>query len=504
MLQISKGIISINDSILFTFPNLIVHSDEIIGIIGDNGAGKTTFFNYIIKNIRRKKLINFNGTYSLVKQIQPTDDMKSGGERTKAAIIESLESHPALLMLDEPSTNLDTTQQVWLKDIINSFNGKLLLITHDESLLNLVNSLWIINDKKLTVYNESYSEFLLNKEKSYKKQLTSYKQQQIQISKWKKQIQKREQRAERLKKGNGRKLSSSEKKAAGMTSHDTMERKMQKSAKSLESRMNRTIKVQRPRTVKPIKFVDPNTKLLDSRTVLNIKDTTIKINDRILIDDVNLKLKYGDHIQITGKNGSGKTTMIKMVLRHKEKFFLNHISIGYFDQNHTSLADKDKVNSLIRASSDQNSQTIFATFSALGIKEILPRKVSELSGGQKVKLQLAKILLGPHQLLILDEPTNYLDLRAKKGLEDFLINYPGTIILINHDIDFTEKLNFKTYNIKNKKLLNPILNNHYSSSEDNNLLLLKQRLGTFITDPNISMEEIKDLQNKIKKLETNR
>lgn len=112
--------------------------------------------------------------------------------------------------------------------------------------------------------------------------------------------------------------------------------------------------------------------------------------------------------------------------------------------------------------------------------------------------------MGPHQLLILDEPTNYLDLRAKKGLEDFLINYPGTIILISHDIDFTEKLNFKTYNIKNKKLLNPILNNHYSSSEDDNLLLLKQRLGTFIADPDISMEEIKDLQNKIKKLETNR
>lgn len=295
----------------------------------------------------------------------------------------------------------------------------------------------------------------------------------------------------------GKSLSNSDKKALSRTSHDQMEKKMQRSAKALERRLERMPKIEKVAKSQVVRFIDPNEAKYLRSTVLIVKNQTIKFGKKILIEDVNFKLKYGQKLWLRGNNGSGKTTLVKTILNNREKFIAPNAGVGYFSQELQDIDLKETVWNNVEKDSLQNKQVIYTVLGGLDLKQI-HQKASELSGGQLVRLQLAKVLLGNNQFLILDEPTNYLDLETKKSLQQFLQNYPGTILLISHNRQFAKTVTDNDLMITNKKLLTREQRQQYDSADQGNILKLQMKLDQLISDPTVSLEEIKQVQMQIR------
>lgn len=213
MLVIQKGKIEYPEKLLFEHERLVVSTNKIVAIVGANGTGKTTFLNKIAESLKNKDhQVEFDGSYVMVHQISETTDPLSGGEKVKKALNKAFARKPNLLLLDEPSANLDETTQRWLSKRLKEYHGIVLLVSHDVDLLNLANETWLIKNKKLEVFpgNYAFTEDILNNREN--KQERAYNQQQREIHRLEQQIIKREQRAYRIKKGNGKKLSNSDKK----------------------------------------------------------------------------------------------------------------------------------------------------------------------------------------------------------------------------------------------------------------------------------------------------
>lgn len=488
---IPKGQVGVQSETLFTHNRLVISGKKIIGIVGRNGVGKTTFLKQIISIIK-----NSGESFAYVAQLQETTDPISGGEKVKKNLLKSFNSKPDILILDEPSANLDEEQCSWLMDKMRLFIGVILVVSHNVDILNLVDEIWAINSEKLKVYSGNYDLYINQRKKEEEKQNHTYEFQQRQIKRLKQEVVKRKQRAYRLKKGNGKKMTNSEKKAAGRTSHDGMERKMQAGAKAIEKRIEHMNLVDKVATKKSIKFVEPNEKLYLKKTVLNIVHQNITVSDRLLINNISIKLKYGDKLWLRGNNGTGKTTLVNTILKDKIKFIPKEINVGYFNQELKQIdADKSVWENAVEGS-NQSNQVIYAVLGGLALKNI-NQLAKELSGGQQVRLQLAKVLLGNSQLLILDEPTNYLDLDTKDALKTFLENYPGSLFLISHDHKFAKSVTRQELLIKDQQLLDSDHLVKYSKPNSGELLRLKFKLDQLMNDPSADFANIKELEKKI-------
>lgn len=277
---------------------------------------------------------------------------------------------------------------------------------------------------------------------------------------------------------------------------------MQAGAKAIENRIAHMNLVDKVITEKPIKFVEPNEKFYLKKTVLNIFNQNIAIDGRLLIKNVSFKLKYGDRLWLRGNNGTGKTTLVNTILKAKDEFIPKEINTGYFNQELNQITLDKSIWNNVSENSSQTNQVIHAVLGGLMLKNI-NQLAKELSGGQLVRLQLAKVLLGDNQLLFLDEPTNYLDLNTKDALKNFLKNYPGTILLISHDREFAKSVISKELVIKNKQLLDPNYLVKYSDSNYGELLRLKFQLDQLINDPSANFSDIKRLEEKIRHINKN-
>ena len=349
----------------------------------------------------------------------------------------------------------------------------------------MANEIWLINNNKLKVYTGNYESYIKLRKKDEEKRDQIYKNQQRQIKHLKNEIIKRKQRAYRLKKGNGKRMTNSEKKASGRTSHDGMERKMQAGAKAIEKRIVRMDLVHKVVTHKPIKFIEIHKELYLRKTILKMKNQDICINNKILIIREAIYENYilnknlvfhsaafelnNKGYSLIGQSGAGKTTLVQKILRERDKFISEKIDVGYFNQDLKQINPTVSIWNNAAVGSNQPNQVIYAVLGGLGFKKI-NQKGQELSGGQIVRLQLAKVLLGNNQILILDEPTNYLDLDTKEALKDFLENYPGTLILISHDQEFARSVTDSELLISNKALVSPDSLIHHSSANTGELI----------------------------------
>ncbi|UQS83667.1 ATP-binding cassette domain-containing protein [Bombilactobacillus thymidiniphilus] len=191
--------------------------------------------------------------------------------------------------------------------------------------------------------------------------------------------------------------------------------------------------IERNKTTAAVHFVDPTHSTSKHALVLKVAGLDVYMNHRLLIKQAQFKLYYGDNIWLSGANGSGKTTLVQTIINNKSEFVPDYVQIGYFNQQLTTLDRKQTVLENVTNASTQVDNVIYAVLAGLALNNKLQLRAEQLSGGQLVRLQLAKLLLQTPQLLILDEPTNYLDLETKAALADFLHEYPGAILLISHD-----------------------------------------------------------------------
>ena len=342
----------------------------------------------------------------------------SGGERTKIAFIKLLLSKPDLLLLDEPTNHLDVEAIEWLEEYLKSYKKAFIVVSHDREFINKVSkSVYEIEYNTITKYSGNYNDYLVQKENTYNSMLRKYKEQQ-------KEIKEQQELIERF-------------------------RYKATKAKMVQSRIKQLDKIEiieepKPTYKKTFKMnINPSSE--SGNEVLNVEELEVGYN-RVLTK-INLSIKKGEKVAVIGENGSGKSTFLKTVMGIIEpmsgvyKYGFN-VKKGYFDQhvatkvsNKTILEDyKDTFPNL----DNQELRNDLGAF--LFSKNDVDKNLTVLSGGEVVRLGLCKLFKTKPNFLILDEPTNHMDIYSKEAIEKMLRGYKGTILFVSHDRYFVRQV----------------------------------------------------------------
>lgn len=342
----------------------------------------------------------------------------SGGQRTKIAFLKLLLSKPDLLLLDEPTNHLDIEAVSWLEDYIKNYKKAVLIVSHDRMFLdNTVNEIYEIEHGKTTRYVGNYTEFTAKKRQMRNLQAKNYEAQQ-------KEIKRIEATAERFR-------YKATKAAMAQSKLKSIER-MEK-FEAPDSYDNKTFKASLEVSVQSAKEV--------------LTASNLKIGFDEPLATLSFNIYRGDRVAIIGGNGSGKSTLIKTIVGKVPAISGNIstgalVNMGYFDQQMAQIKGPetvlDNMQSTFPAINDFEARSALGAFLFSG--EDVFKTLDMLSGGERVRLALCKLFRKSPNLLILDEPTNHMDILSKETLEDILSSYGGTLIFVSHDRYFVKKL----------------------------------------------------------------
>ena len=350
----------------------------------------------------------------------------SGGEKTRLSMAKLLLSEPDLLILDEPTNHLDMENVAWLENYLSSYNGAIVIVSHDRYFLDkVVNVVYNLEFGKLKKYVGNYSKFLKQYEEDYEKQLKEFTSQQKDIKRLEEFVQKNIARASTSK--------------------------MAKSRKKVLDKMEL---IDNPKKDDKAANIEFNIKEQSGRDVLMIENLKVGYDGKQVGNAYNFSVYKGDRIAIVGRNGIGKSTLIKTIAKKQNAIggsvhYGSKVSLGYYDQKQAEFeSSKTILNELwdeYPLMKEAEVRTVLGRFLFRG--DSVLKIVRDLSGGEKARLQLAKLMLEKNNLLVLDEPTNHLDITSKQVLEDALENYEGTIVFVSHDRYFINKIANKVLDI---------------------------------------------------------
>jgi ATP-binding cassette, subfamily F, member 3 len=350
----------------------------------------------------------------------------SGGEKTKVGLALSLLRNPDLLLLDEPTNHLDILASEWLAEFLNSFEGTVVIISHDRYFLDeTVTNILDMEDGEIEMYHANYSGFVKEKEENLLREFQAYEEQQRKIKKMKEAIKRLREWANRS---------------------NPPSSAMHKRATNMERALARMEKLDRPILNRKKMNFELETGGRSGKDVLVINDAGKSFGNRQLFSGLNLRLHYQDRAAIVGENGSGKTTLLKFIQGefapdHGETRIGSGVKIGYLSQ-HMELSAKDgTVLDAFRSEVVMNegeARNVLAGFLFYG--PAVFKKVTQLSGGERMRLRLAQLMHQDLNFLILDEPTNHLDIDSREVLEEALDGFEGTLLAVSHDRYFLNKL----------------------------------------------------------------
>jgi len=355
----------------------------------------------------------------------------SGGWKMRVEIAKLLLKQPSLLLLDEPTNHLDIESIQWMEDFLFTYKGAVILVSHDRAFLDNVTKRTVeISLGKIYDYKAAYSDYVMMREERLESQIATFNNQQKQVEQIERFI--------------------------------TRFRYKSSKARQVQSRVKMLEKMDMVELdesdASSIKFLFPPAPP-SGRVTVNIEKVSKSYGPKHILADIDLIVPKGEKIAFVGRNGEGKTTLVKILLNQVEytgKVLLGHnVIAGYYAQNQTEMLDGEK--------------TVFQTIDEVAVGDIRPKirallgsflfggdtidkKVKVLSGGEKSRLALAKMLLSPVNMLVLDEPTNHLDMVSKDILKNALIRYDGTLIIVSHDRDFLQGLTSKVYEFKNRTI----------------------------------------------------
>lgn len=372
----------------------------------------------------------------------------SGGQKTRVALCKLLLEQPDIIMLDEPTNHLDLNSIKWLETYLLNYKGAVLIIAHDRYFLDkIVTKVIEIENTKCHVYEGNYSDFAIKKKKLREAQLNLYLKQQSEIKHQEEVIAKlRSYKQEKFYK----RAQSREKKLESMELID----------KPLESADGMTLRL------------EPD--CVSGNDVLSVNELSKSFGDLHLFSNINFELKRGEHVALIGDNGTGKTTILKIINDIVDadtgtiKLGTN-VHIGYYDQEHHNLDVRNTLfEEIADAYPDMTNTKIRNTLAAFMFTgDDVFKLVGDLSGGEKGRLSLAKLMLSEANLIILDEPTNHLDMMSKEILENAINNYTGTVFYVSHDKYFINQTASRILELKNNHLINYLGNyDYYEEKKD--------------------------------------
>lgn len=343
----------------------------------------------------------------------------SGGQKTQIALAKLLLQEPDLLILDEPTNHLDMQVLAWLEDYLKSYDGALLLVSHDRYFLDrIVNEVFDLENQTLTHYSGNYSAFTTHKQERLKAEWKQYEKQQTEINKLEDFVNRNIVRASTTKRAQARRKQ--------LEKIDRLDR-----PEVDDSSIHFTFSADHP----------------SGNIVLDVADATIGYPDKILAHPVNFEIRKHQRVAIIGPNGVGKSTLLKSIL-NKISLLGGHVKtganvqIGYYDQEQQVLHPQKTVLEEVwddyPTVDEKDIRSLLGSFLFVGDDVFKP--VSALSGGEKARLQLTKLSFEHANFLILDEPTNHLDIDSREVLEQAINEFDGTVLFVSHDRYFINQV----------------------------------------------------------------
>lgn len=358
-------------------------------------------------------------------------DVLSGGEKTRINLGRILLQHPNVLLLDEPTNHLDIASTEWIEEFLKQYKGTVIVISHDRYFLdNVVNRIVEIVDGKAELYGGSYSYYVAEKELRYMQQLAQYEQEQ-------KKIQQLEEAARRMHQW------------ANNADNPAMHRR----AFAIERRIERMENTERPTKEKGINSSFQQESFSGKEAVI-LKEISKAYGTKPIVQNISLTIYKGERIALLGKNGCGKTTLIRLITGEEEPDSGNakvgeSIKYALLQQNITFEKPERSVLDTIRYElelSDSAARNLLAVYKFKG-NDVF-KKVEALSGGEKTRLQLCLLMQKDVNMLILDEPTNHLDIASREWIEECVEVFQGTILFISHDRYFISRFAEKIWELE--------------------------------------------------------
>ena len=352
----------------------------------------------------------------------------SQGWNMRIELAKILLRKPDMLLLDEPTNHLDIESIEWFEDYLKNFNGAIVLISHDRKFLdNITNRTVEIMLGRIYDYKVPYSRYKILRKERIEQQRAAYENQQRMIDKTEEFIERFRYKAT---------------KSNQVQSRIKQLEKLERIEVDLEDTAAMTVKFPpAPRS---------------GQVVFRAKDAVVGYGSKVIISGVDITIERGEKIAFVGRNGEGKTTMMRVITRELfpiegEALLGYNVDLGYYAQNQEDILDKndtvyDTLDKIAVGDIRTRLRDILAAFLFRG--EDIDKKVAVLSGGERARLAMAKLMLKPHNLLALDEPTNHMDLLSKDILKQALLKYDGTLVIVSHDRDFLDGLVNKVYEFR--------------------------------------------------------
>ena len=385
------------------------------------------------------KIDKITSAFKVEKLLDKKYENLSGGEKTIINLISILLEEKDILLLDEPTNHLDISMIEWLENYLINCKKTVLIVSHDRYFLDKVtNKTILIDNGEEEIFHGNYSYYLEENENRIMREFNEYKTQQKQIDAMKKSIK-------RLKE-------------YGRLAYPCGEKFFRRAA-SIEKRLEKIELLDKPQPTNKIN-IKFNVESRSGNDVIELNKYSLNIENKELLKNVNLFVKYKERICLMGNNGTGKSTLIKRIINNDENIKIgSNVKIGYIpqdivfdDENLTVLEEAKKY----FIGSEEILRSVLTKF--LFYSEGIFIKLNKLSGGERLRLKLFCIMQKDNNLLILDEPTNHIDINTKEVLEEALLNYTGTVLMISHDRYFINKVATRIVRIEDKKLISYVGN----------------------------------------------
>jgi macrolide transport system ATP-binding/permease protein len=362
-------------------------------------------------------------------------------------------------LIDEPTTHLDAAGTKFFIEEMTYYYGALVLVSHDRYVLDrLVTKIWEIEDGSVTEYTGHYSDYVAQKELQRKQQQEQHEKYVKEKSRLIKAAEDKMKKADKITQANEH-ISKKETKAKAnkmfMTkSKETSQKAVQRAAKAIEQRVEQLDAVEAPEIEQPLYFHQPTALKLHNKFPIMADRLTLMAGKKTLLEEASFQFPLGSTIAITGNNGTGKTTLLRHILQQGEGMIISPKAvIGSYEQMGYQFDEDETVLAYMKGRSDYDESKIRSVLHAMNFSgNDLRKRTYDLSGGEAIRLVLCQLFLGRYNVLVLDEPTNFLDIFCIEALESFLKAYEGTVLLVSHDRLFIDRIADRIYAIEHQQL----------------------------------------------------
>lgn len=471
--------VSYLDKTIVKIHHLKVHQYDRIGIVGKNGSGKSTLLQLIYGSVvgetgyvRRQIEFSYFQQKEAPAEIEaerklegqwqvPNQDIAhmSGGEQTRLKIAQLFTYDHGGVLIDEPTTHLDKEGIDFLIEELKYYYGTLLLVSHDRYVLDqIVTKIWEIDDGEIREHSGNYSDYEMQKDLERKQQQEQHekvKKEKERLMEAAQQKRKQASKITQANKGMSKKDTNATANRMFMTkSKGTSEKAMQRTAKALEQRAEHLEEVDRVEKAKPLRFQQPVYLQMHNKFPIMGDGVTLTRDNQSLLQEARFQFPLGQTIAVTGANGSGKSSLLQHIKDQGQGIMLSpNVVFGVYQQHGYQFNKSMTVIEFMKRMSDKSEGQIRAVLHAMDfVGNDIKKNVQNLSGGESIRLKLCQLFLGAYNVLLLDEPNNFLDVASLNALEIFIKAYEGTILLVSHDRTFIKEVADVVYQIEEQQL----------------------------------------------------